>query len=282
MTRIRVSIVTYNNAVTIKRCLESVFSQKGNFELAVSIVDNDSNDGTADRVRTGFADVELILPGKNLGFGAGHNTVLRECSESYALVLNPDAWLEDGAVNQLLKALDERDDIALVGPRMEYEDGRPQLSFGSFPGFFADMRQRRFTRAIQAGQEDAINRLENLLESPSEPDWISGSCFLARTEALREVGYFDERFFLYLEDVDLCQRLRSAGRHIWIEPGAVCRHLEGHSHSGSHSSQEHFRRSRLIYENKHGSRVSFYLYRLLRARSVDLRWDSKLSGAGPA
>ena len=175
MTRIRVSIVTFNNADTIERCLESVLAQSGDFEVAISVVDNNSGDDTAINVRAVHPDVELIEPGENLGFGAGHNRVLRDCSEPFALLLNPDAWLLDGALDRLLDTLNKFGEVALAGPRMEYADGRPQLSFGRFPGLLADIRQRSLTRSIQAGEPEAVRHLDHFLNSPIRPNWIDTS-----------------------------------------------------------------------------------------------------------
>lgn len=280
MNEIRVSIVTYNNAETILRCVESVQAQSGRFQTRISIVDNDSNDGTVDLVRASHPDVELILSGGNVGFGAGHNLVLRACEEPYSLLINPDARLLDGALERLVAALETHEDVALVGPRMEYEDGRPQLSFGRFPGLVADLRQNRLTRRAKEGSTATVAHLNRLLASSFRPDWISGSCFLSRMSALDAVGHFDERFFLYLEDVDLCHRLLQRGWRVMIEPGAVCRHEEGHSTESQESTRRHFRRSRLLYENKFGSRLAFLLYRILRARDADLDWDDELREGG--
>lgn len=276
MIRVRVSIVTYNNADTIQRCIESVRSQRGDLQIRISIVDNDSKDDTVALVRTKYPDVEVILPGSNVGFGAGHNLVLRGCDEPYALLINPDAWLLGGSLERLVDVLETHDRIALAGPRMEYEDGSPQLSFGRFPGLVADLRQRYLTLGARSGSMAAVGKLKRLPESPIHPDWISGSCALSRVAALDAVGYFDERFFLYLEDVDLCRRLREKGWRVRVEPGASCRHAEGHSSASPESTRRHFHRSRLLYENKFGSRLVFFLYRILRARDVDLEWNEKL------
>jgi len=272
--RIRASIVSYNSAETLRRCIESVLSQRGRFQTSISVVDNDSKDDTVELVRANYRDVELILAGGNIGFGAGHNRILRGCDEPYALLINPDAWLLDGSLERLVAVLEEHEDIALVGPRMEYEDGSPQLSFGRFPGLVADLRQRHSTLDAQARR--AVARTNRLLESPVHPDWISASCCLSRVDALDAVGYFDERFFLYLEDVDLCRRLRQKGWRVRVEPDATARHLEGHSSDSPESARRQFRRSRLLYENKFGSRLRFLIYKLLRARDAELDWDEDL------
>lgn len=276
MIDLQVSIVTYNNAGTIADCLESVLSECAvvEAETKVTVVDNSPGGETAEVVAR-FAGVTLVRSGENLGFGRGHNRVLRAWEAGRYLILNPDAVLLPGALGILMKALETDPGTALVGPRVEYEAEWPQLSFGPFPGLFADLRQRAFTRGVQRQDPYAVARLEKMLSTRLYPDWISGSCFLARGEDLRSVDGFEDMFFLYLEDVDLCKRLRARGRRVMVEPAAVCRHIEGHSFDDAAGARPHYRRSRLIYENRHGSRSGFWLYRLLRGRDIsDVRFQS--------
>lgn len=274
--KIQVSIVTFNNSNTIENCLDSVFAAAAEAEIYVTICDNASSDNTVDLVRQKFPEVNIIESERNIGFGAGHNIVLRSCSHPLTLLLNPDAEIRKGMIERLVLALDEHPDVALAGPRVEYEEGWPQLSFGPFPDLQADFRQRRLTRNCQRRDLRTIEKLQRMLRSEFYPDWISGSCFVARTETLKRVGGFDERFFLYLEDVDLCRRLRALRMRVMVEPSAVCRHKEGASFNDKSAASAHFRRSRLIYENKHGSRFGFMIYKLLKARGIDLSYDFKL------
>ena len=155
---------------------------------------------------------------------------------------------------------------------MRYDDDFPQVSFGPFPSLTGDARQRKLVRGCQQRKRWARRALKRNWAGGSTRIGVSASCAMARTEALREVGYFDTDFFLYLEDVDLCRRLRHAGWRVAVEPQARCVHLEGASQE-SGSSTRHFRRSRLFYANKHCGRLSFAVYRLLRARNIDLRYD---------
>lgn len=276
MPALQVSIVTYNNADTIADCLFSVLAECDSLGMAsaVSVVDNSPDETTAAAVAA-FPEVRLLRPGENLGFGRGHNLVLREWSADRYLILNPDAVLLPGSLATLMQALDRNGDVALVGPRVEYEENWPQVSFGPFPSFWKDLFQRSFTRAVQRQDPYALDKLRRRLAAPFRPDWISGSCFLGRREDLQRVNGFDDSFFLYLEDVDLCKRLRAHDRLVMVEPAAVCRHIEGHSFDDDAGPQPHFRRSRLLYENRHGSRGGFWLYQLLRGKEVsDVRYES--------
>lgn len=274
--KILVSIVTYNNSGTIAECLDSVFAASGEADLSVTIFDNASADDTVKLIRQHYPAVEVIESETNIGFGAGQNRILLKNSQPLALVLNPDAAIRKGMIERLLRALDAHEDVAMAGPAVEYEEGWPQISFGSFPGLIADYRQSGFVRANERRDERSIARLQKMLQSSFYPDWISGSCFLAKTDVLKRAGGFDEHFFLYLEDVDLCRRLRALGMKVMVEPAAVCRHWMGASHDDYTEARVHYRRSRLLYENRHGNRIKFLLYKLLKARSINLRFDPGL------
>jgi len=274
VNELHVIVVCFNNAETIEDCLTAAQQATAGLSSQITVVDNSSSDNTAEIVESRFPSVELIALDNNIGFGAANNLVLRRCGSTFVLLLNPDTRIASDAVGVLLKTLMQHPRVALAGPRMQYEDGVPQVSFGSFPGLLSDARQRRFVRAVKLRRQRAVQRLEKLLTRPFTPGWVSGSCFLARTQALREVDFFDTDFFLYLEDVDLCRRLKSKGWRVMVAPEARCVHVEGASQPSFSDTRRYFRRSRLLYANKHGGRLGFELYRLLRARDSSLRYDS--------
>jgi len=263
MDPLRVSIVTFDSAATIEACLRSVLAEHDP-PRRVTVVDNASGDGTVERVRSGFPEVELIEAGANRGFAAAHNAVLRTAAAPLALLLNPDARLEPGCVGSLVAALAAHPDVALAAPRVERPDGRPEVSFGAFPSWRTDLRQRRLAAAVARGDAAALATVARRLEQPHCPDWVSGVCLLARIDALRRVDFFDEGFFLYLEDVDLCRRLRAVGQRVMVEPSARCVHLGGKSLADRSVARREFRRSRLHYESKHGTAFGAWAYRLLR------------------
>ena len=261
MSELQVSIVTFNNARTIDDCLRSVIHECAGLQADIDVVDNGSTDDGLSRVRSGFPGVRVRVSERNLGFGAAHNRVLEGATAERVLLLNPDAVLFPGALARMRQTLDADEDLALVGPRLEAPQGATELSFGAFPGMLADLRQRRRVRALARGDRQACQRLEADLATPFRPDWISGACMLGRTRPLRQVGLFDERFFMYLEDVDLCRRLRSAGFAVAVEPRARCRHEPGGSQIDRMATERNFRTSRLAYEEKHGTKLGAFLYR---------------------
>lgn len=276
MEKIQVSIVTYNSEDCICDCLNSLEPGLQGLEYEVKVVDNNSSDNTVGVINKHFPDVEVISSGENLGFGGGHNLILKHTECPYSLVLNPDAILMERTVSRLLLGLKSDSRMALVGPRVEYEEGWPQISFGLFPGIVSDIRQGRLISSVQQKSPASLRKLENLLEHDVTPAWVSGSCFLAKNEILKEVGYFDDNFFLYLEDVDLCFRLRKLGYQVKVVSNALCRHAEGKSHESSERMKACYRDSRLIFENKHGGWFKFIIYKTLKAKDSKIKFRPEL------
>jgi N-acetylglucosaminyl-diphospho-decaprenol L-rhamnosyltransferase len=179
------------------------------------------------------ADVVVLRPEKNVGFGAGINrglAVLAGLSSppDFVLVCNPDLWVHPGALNALRHALVERPAWAMVGPRIYNEDGTVYPSVRQFPGLVDAAGhallaifnpENRFTKRYNPGTPEG--------DGVEDAGWISGSCFLARRQALEELGGFDEAYFMYAEDMDLCWRAHHAGWGVGFAGGAEITHAQG-------------------------------------------------------
>jgi GT2 family glycosyltransferase len=271
--RLEVIVVSYNSLGTIEGCLTSAEAAAAGFDAKITLVDNASADGTVAFVRERFPSVEVIPLERNIGFGPANNVALERSPADFALLLNPDAEISADAVGILLNTLQGRPEVAMVGPKLVYPDGSPQVSFGPFLGLLADFRQRRLVHGCQKRRRRALRRVQKLLNAPFLPDWIGAACCLARMDALRDVGFFYPKFFLYFEDVDLCRRLRMAGKRVMLQPEAQCKHREGSTQPDKDRMRLCSRRSRLLYENRHGTRLGFLVYKLLRARKIDYKYD---------
>ena len=250
MTPPRVSavVVSWNARDELRACLASLEAESASLPLEVLVVDNASDDGSPALVRDAFPSVRLIEPGRNLGFAAGCNRGLAEARAPFALLLNPDAELRPGALGELLRALEARPDAAVVGPRTLNADGTPQLSWGPELSPLSEWRQRRRVRGLRARRPSVLAAVEAESRLPAEPDWVSGACLLARAEALDAVGRFDEGYFLYEEDVDLCRRLRAAGWKVLYRPDACVVHRLGRSATRApHRVRLDYHRSHLRY-----------------------------------
>lgn len=270
-------IVSYNTRVDLLRCLDSLAAV--GLPLEVVVVDNASADGSAEAVRFGHPAVRLVENLENVGFARASNQGLRMARAPYALLLNSDAVVTAEAVGTLAGVLDARPEVAVVGPRTLNADGTPQLSFGPDLTPMNEWRQRRLVRGVRRRDPQALRLADTASRTKHEPDWVSGSCFLARVEALAGVGFFDEDYFLYEEDVDLCMRLRQAGWRVVFTPAATIVHHLGRSmEQAPNRSRIEYHRSHLRYYRKHRGPFLTGLLRLYLAGLGTLSW---ILAAGP-
>ncbi|MBI3932143.1 MAG: glycosyltransferase family 2 protein [Acidobacteria bacterium] len=271
-------VVSYNTREDLLRCLASL--RRITLPLEAVVVDNASADGSVEAVLAQFPHVRVIASAENLGFSRANNLGLRETRAPHCLVLNSDAEVRPGAVETLVAALDRRPDVGIVGPRTVGSDGGPQVSFGPALTPLSEWRQRRLVRGLRAGAVWARRAAEERSRRPCDPDWVSGSCFLARRGALEAVGGFDEGYFLYEEDVDLCVRVRGAGWRVAYEPAAEVVHHLGRSMETSPSrARLEYHRSHLRYYRKHNGPLGAVLLRGHLTLLGVVGWLKTTSGA---
>jgi GT2 family glycosyltransferase len=252
---VAVVVVSWNSRDDLPAGLRSL--QAVTLPLEVVVVDNDSGDGSAALVRQDFPGVRVLEAGANLGFAAASNRGWRATSAPLVLFLNPDAQVAPGAVEALCRVLERRPEVGIVGPATFNPDGTPQVSFGRDLTPPREWRQRRLVRGVAARDPRTLLEVLALCSREREPDWVSGSCLLARRSLLEQLGGFDERFFLYEEDADLCRRARQAGAHVVFTPAARVVHRLGTSmdRSGGRAALEYDRSHRLYYR-KHADLLS--------------------------
>jgi N-acetylglucosaminyl-diphospho-decaprenol L-rhamnosyltransferase len=221
-------VVSYNSATYLPDCLRSLRSE-GVAEIVV--VDNASADGSVDVVRTADAEARVIETGDNLGFGTAANRGVAATLTDYVLVLNPDTVVEPGTVKALADALDRDDGLALVGPRIENVDGTLYPSVRRFPDLTVAFGHAFLGLVWPA---NPYTRRYRMLDwdhdrPAADVDWVGGACVLVRRSAFDVVAGFDEAYFMYVEDVDLCWRLGQAGWRIGYEPAGRVVHALGGS-----------------------------------------------------
>jgi GT2 family glycosyltransferase len=278
--RVSAVIVSFNTREHLLRCLASLDAHAA-LPIEVLVVDNGSQDGSPEAVRRAHPAARVIENGANLGFAAACNRGLREARSAYGLLLNSDAEVCAGAVEALAAVLDERADVGIVGPRTVDAGGGPQLSFGPDLTPVSEWRQRRLVRAVRERRPETLREVSELCAREQEPAWVSASCLLARKPALDAVGGFDERFFLYEEDVDLCLRVRKAGWRILYTPRALVIHHLGRSMEKIPAlSRLEYDRSHLRFYAKHRGPGATALLRLYLAGSSAAGWIAAL-GPGP-
>jgi len=248
--RVTIVIVSYNSADVLADCLASIELHAGGHPAIV--VDNASSDASFDLAQAAsFATA--LRAGGNEGFSKANNRALGLVETEFALILNPDARLTSSLIPQLLAAADRHPEAAALGPKTIHGDGRPQVSFGPDLSPLAERRQRELVKGVKAGEAEALEAWRVATQEEREVDWISGSCMLLRMSAARAVGFFDERYFLYEEDADLCLRLRKAGGKVRFVPQAVVLHELGTSMAKAS------KRARDAYDESH--RLYYRLHR---------------------
>ncbi len=247
-----VVIVSYRCEDLLRDCLASLREHAPKAPMTVFVVDNASNDGTVDMVREEFPEARLIASDENVGFSAANNMAIRQGGAPYVLVLNPDTRMTPGTLDRLLELMDERRDVGICGCRLELEDGTfDHAAKRSFPtplGALAHFTGiGRWSRAPKAL---AQYRAPEVDEGPV--DAVNGAFMLMRRRMLDEVGLFDEGYWMYMEDLDLCYRAKQAGWITWYAPAAFVIHVK-HGSSGAR------RPPRLVYAFHRGM---YRFYRL--------------------
>jgi len=225
--RVSAVIVNYNARDHLVDCVRSVRAD-GVDEIIV--VDNGSTDGSLDAVTRIDPDVVVVRTGGNLGFGSAANRGLAVAGGEYVAILNPDVIVESGTMKALATALDADPGLGATAPRVDNPDGTLYPSVRAFPRM-ADAIGHAFLGFV--APRNRFSRNYRMLDwdhaRASDVDWASGTCLMLRATALGDEGRFDESYFMYVEDVDLCWRLREAGWRVGYEPAGRVVHTVGAS-----------------------------------------------------
>jgi len=270
--RLAIVIVSYNVRADLARCLDSLVAATRACPASITVVDNQSSDGTLGWLREAWPAVHVIDAGGNLGFARANNLAIRATTSDLVLLLNPDTEVPADALAGLVGALDADPAAAIAGPRLVDAAGRPELSFGPMMSPWGEFQQRWLVRAYDGGRPWAVRRVTTATSQAGPRDWISGACLLARRTDLAAVGGLDERFFMYTEDVDLCAAVRARGRRVLFVPAVTVRHLRGRSGASAPAATALRRReSQLAFYRKHHPAWAPLLAWWLRQRGHDVR-----------
>ncbi len=230
-----VVIINYRTPALIRDCLTALGPELDALDARVAVVDNFSNDGSADDIERWLAGHEpwkrraaLIRSDTNSGFSGGNNQGVAALDAPFYLLLNSDALVRPGALATLLAAAARGKDAGIIAPRLEDPDGTAQISCFRFHSPLSE-----FLGAAQTGPLDALFRFAvvptAVADKMVECQWVSFACVLIRREAIDAAGPMDEGYFMYFEDADYCARVRRAGFRVVYEPGARVIHLRGGS-----------------------------------------------------
>jgi N-acetylglucosaminyl-diphospho-decaprenol L-rhamnosyltransferase len=275
---VQVVIVSYEGCAALLACLDSL-ARHVRLPLEVTVVDNASRDGSTDAVRANHPTAQLLVNDRNEGFAAACNRGWRAGRADFVLFLNPDAEVTPGAVEILAACLASRPEIAVVGPLTRHADGSIQVSTGPDLTPWSELAQRRLVRGVERRDPALLAKAERRHAREHEPAWVSGACLMVRRRSLVAVDGFDEGFFLYEEDADLCRRLRAHGARVLFTPAAEIRHRRGVSMAREpERARLAYHASHLRYYRKHEALWAQWLLRL----AIALRGLATLVRGGAA
>jgi len=253
--RVSVVLVNFNDRQHLEACLSSLRMGASPLAYDVTLVDNASADGSAEMAASRFPEVRLIRNTVNVGFGRANNQAAAESRAEFLLFLNTDTVMGAGAVAALVKEMQRDSRAGAAGPALIRAPGRYQVSFGRRVDFLAQLLQKTVINPYRKIQLRFARKTR-------KTGWLSAACLLCRREAFAAVGGFDERFFIYFEDIDLCFRMRKAGWRLLHVPSARVVHEGGATTRPRFSSSRlEYRRSQVLFYEKNNSRTSLALLR---------------------
>ncbi|HEV8393916.1 MAG TPA: glycosyltransferase family 2 protein [Vicinamibacterales bacterium] len=270
-------VVNFNAGDELRDALTSIASELAGRDWQGFVVDNASHDGSAAIAQEFAPAVTLVRNPANIGFGRAVNQALAQARAPFVLIMNPDCRLEPGAMAALESEMGQQPQCAIAGPRILDPDGSVQGSARGdpdmFTGFFGrNTALRRLLPWLPAARRNVVDVSVPAGAPSLAVDWLSGACVLSRREALLAEGGFDERYFLYWEDADLCRRLRTRGYEIRYVPKATAVHRVGlSSRTARAPSVRAFHESAYLYYATHVAPGPLNPKRLLARALLSLR-----------
>jgi hypothetical protein len=255
-------IVNWNTREILIDCLNSIYKTVTDIDSEIYVVDNNSTDGSQDAVKNGFPDVKLIENSTNTGFAHANNQALSVMQGRFAVLLNSDAVLQEGAIKSLLDFMNNTPKVGIAGVQLLNKDGSRQNSIDNFPSLETEIFNKSILRLIFPNRYPGKGRVYH---NPIEVDSVIGACLMARKEAIDAVGLLDEDYFIFLEETDWCFRMHKKGWKIYHVPDARVFHLSGHSKKKTPGeSQIEYYKSLYKFFRKNKDSVSYLTLRILK------------------
>ncbi len=257
MATVDVVVVSYNSRDHLRACVQPLVALA---DVNVIVVDNASPDDSLETIRD--LPAQAIALDHNGGFAHGCNAGWRAGEAPYVLFLNPDARIDRASLDELVRLLEGSPEVGAVAPCVVHDDGSLDFSLRRYPRLRSTYAQALFLHRVfpRARWTDELVREPEAYERPGSPDWVSGAAIMVRRSVLEEIGGFDEGFFMYCEDIDLCKRVWAAHELRYV-PAARVTHVGGASAPRA-SLLPVLAASRIRYAEKHRSRAYALLERL--------------------
>ncbi|MEK7990207.1 MAG: glycosyltransferase family 2 protein [Thiotrichaceae bacterium] len=288
---ISVIIVSFNTCNLLRRCLQTLLKKAGAVQFETIVVDNASKDDSADMVEREFPRVILVRSQTNLGFAAANNLAFQQATGEFIVLLNSDAFLTEEALSQSLQFMQENPNVGVGGARLIGRDNSWQPSARMLPSLLNHFLTLSGL-AYKYPKSRFFGRFDRTWANPNvaaEVDWVPGAYSIIRHKVLKQINYFDEKFFLYYEEVDLCRRIQQANYSIWYLSDVVVVHIGGESSktlslgmsdSGSQISLWQMR-SALIFYYKHYGMLYAWLWLQLEKQWHRIRYWKNIWSRDP-
>ncbi|MDB9522394.1 glycosyltransferase family 2 protein [Dolichospermum circinale CS-1225] len=258
---ISIILVNYNGADVLIDCLNSLekFIPQDNCEIIV--VDNNSQDNSVDILNDKFPHIKLIKLPKNVGFGSGNNAGAKVAKGEFIFLLNTDTILESNILPHLIELMSENPDVGIIGPKLLFPDKSFQISFSPEISIKGEFTARKLHK--NAENKNKLHIIEEDFQDIKEVDIVVGAAFFIRADLFNLLGGFDEKFFMYFEESDLCQRVRNKGYKVLYTPHVSLIHIRGYSVKKiSNKMAVEYRRSQIYYYHKHRPMWEILLLRI--------------------
>lgn len=245
-------IVNYNTKVLLHNCLQTVLKNFNHKNFEIIIVDNNSTDGSVEMLERDYQKkIKLIKNDKNIGFGPANNRGAKIANGEYLFFLNSDTRIEDDIFTIVNNIFKQNKSIAIISPKLLLKNGVEQdYAFGDFPKFLNLILHKFYKK----NKEDLI----------IDTDWVSGAAMFIRKNIFEKAGGFDEKYFMYFEDIDLCKRIKNSGYKVLYVKDCYITHLIAQSPLLFNQRKNIYYKSQDYFYKKHYSKTSLYLMRILR------------------
>lgn len=247
---VSIVILSYNTEDLLEQCLKSLFQHIPAQEAEVIVVDNASTDGTVAMLNKAFKQVKVIENDSNVGFSKGCNIGASHAKGDHILFLNSDTILSQNPLPAMMEVFNKHAKVGAVGGLLKNSDGSLQRSFGAFYSL-----KNVFVLLFQ-GEQGELKRFHP--DVTKKVDWVSGGFMLVGSDVFRQVKGYNEAYFMYIEDMDLCFRIKKAGYEVWFTPDAVVNHA-GHGSSNRAFAITQIYKGLQIFYKQQASTLQYYL-----------------------
>ena len=250
---VSIIFVNYKTKDLTINAIKSVFEKTEDITYEIFVVDNNSQDGSIEEIEKEFPKISIIKNSVNAGFGAANNLAIKKAKGKYILCLNTDTLLINNAIKIMFDFMEDNQNIGACGGNLYDYDLNPTMSYAAFPNFWNCLSLSWILKKIFP-----VLRNHGEVKNIKEVDFITGANIFLRKRILDEIGLFDEQFFMFCEEIDLCYRIKEAGYKRVILPDSKITHLEGKSSKNFWNNTKMRVESKYLYSRKNQS--SFVLY----------------------